>query len=139
MKVSQAFVDTWTPRAIAALRIVTAFLFVQHGTAKLFHIPHVEMFDDLKVLSFFGMVGILEVVGGLLVLIGLFTRPAAFILSGQMAVAYFIGHANQGHVLSPMLNQGEPAVLFCFIFLLLSVTGPGVWAVQPTTPRRATS
>lgn len=133
MRLSQAFIDTWTPRAIAALRIVTAFLFVQHGTAKLSHVPHVEMFDELKVLSFFGMVGILEVVGGLLVLIGLFTRPAAFILSGQMAVAYFIGHANQGHVLSPMLNQGEPAVLFCFIFLLFSVTGPGVWAVQPTT------
>lgn len=139
MRLTQAFIDTWTPRAIAALRIITAFLFVQHGTAKIFHIPHVEMLDDLKVLSFFGMVGILEVVGGLLVLIGLFTRPAAFILSGQMAVAYFIGHANQGHVLSPMLNQGEPAVLFCFIFLLLSVTGPGAWAVQPTTPRPVTS
>jgi putative oxidoreductase len=130
MKLSAAFIESWSPRALAALRIVTAFLFLQHATAKLFHVPHVAGFDDLQLLSFFGMVGILELVGGLLVLVGLFTRPAAFILSGEMAFAYFIGHAAQGHVLSPILNEGEPAVLFCFIFLLVSVAGAGAWSLD---------
>lgn len=130
MQLSPDFVDTWSPRALAALRIVTAFLFLQHATSKLFHVPHVAMFDNLQLLSFFGMVGVLELVGGVLVLIGLFTRLAAFILSGEMAFAYFIGHAPQGNVLSPMLNQGEPAVLFCFIYLLLSVAGAGSWSLD---------
>jgi len=124
------FVATWSPRALAALRIVTAFLFLQHGTAKLLHIPHVAMFDALAPLSLFGFAGLIEIVGGILVLIGWFTRPAAFILSGEMAVAYFMAHAPQGHFLSPMLNEGESAVLFCFVFLLLSVAGPGAWSVD---------
>ncbi len=130
MQLDPSFVQTWSPRALAALRIVTAFLFLQHGTAKVLHVPHVAMFDNLQVMSFFGLVGVLEVVGGLLVLIGLFTRPAAFILSGQMAFAYFIGHASKGNPLSPMLNQGESAVLFCVIFLLFTVTGPGAWSLD---------
>ena len=130
MRLSPVFIEAWLPRVLAALRVVTAFLFLQHATAKLFHVPHVAMFDDLRLFSFYGMVGLLELVGGILVLIGLFTRLAAFILSGEMAFAYFIGHAPQGHVLSPMLNQGEPAVLFCFIFLLLSVAGPGAWSID---------
>jgi putative oxidoreductase len=130
VRLSPVFIETWSPRVLAALRIVTAFLFLQHATAKLFHVPHVAMFDDLRLFSFYGMVGLLELVGGFLVLIGLYTRLAAFILSGEMAFAYFIGHAPQGHVLSPMLNQGEPAVLFCFIFLLISVEGPGAWSVD---------
>ena len=124
------FVATWSPRALAALRIVTAFLFIQHGTAKLLHVPHVAMFDALAPLSLFGFAGFIEIIGGLLVLIGWFTRPAAFILSGEMAVAYFMAHASQGKILSPMLNEGESAVLFCFVFLLLSVTGPGAWSVD---------
>lgn len=124
------FVETWTPRALAVLRIVTAFLFLQHGSAKLLHLPHVAMFDGLQPLSFMGFAGLLEIVGGVLVLLGWFTRPAAFILSGEMAVAYFIGHAPQGNFLSPLLNQGESAVLFCFVFLLLSVAGPGAWSVD---------
>lgn len=124
------FIATWTPRALAALRIVTAFLFLQHGTAKLLHVPHVAMFDALQPLSLFGFAGMLEIVGGALVLLGWFTRPAAFILSGEMAVAYFMAHAQQGHLLSPMLNEGESAVLFCFVFLLLSVAGSGAWSVD---------
>jgi putative oxidoreductase len=124
------FFATWTPRALAVLRIVTAFLFLQHGTAKLLHVPHVAMFDTLQLMSLFGFAGVLEIVGSLLVLIGLFTRPAAFILSGEMAVAYFMAHAPHGNVLSPMLNQGESAVLFCFIFLFLSVAGSGAWGVD---------
>ncbi len=126
------FIAIWTPRALAALRIVAAFLFLQHGTAKLQHLPHVEMFDGLQPLSPFGFAGMLEVVGGLLILLGWFTRLAAFVLSGEMAAAYFIAHLPQGNFLSPMLNQGESAVLFCFIFLLLSVAGPGAWSVEKT-------
>jgi putative oxidoreductase len=124
------FIATWTPRALAALRIATAFMFLQHGTAKLLHVPHVAMFDALQPLSLFGFAGIIEIVGGVLVLLGWFTRPAAFILSGEMAVAYFMAHVTEGNFLSPMLNEGEPAVLFCFVFLLLSVTGPGAWSVD---------
>ena len=130
MRPDQAFFDTWTPRAVAVLRIVAAFLFLQHGTAKLLHVPHVAMFDQLPALSFIGFAGMLEVAGSVLLLVGLFSRAAAFILSGEMAVAYFIGHAPHGNFLSPMLNEGEPAVLYCFIFLLLSVAGAGCWSVD---------
>lgn len=118
------------PRALAALRFVAAFLFLQHGTAKLFHIPHVADFDQLPVLSLIGFAGMLEIVGSVLILLGLFTRPAAFILSGEMAVAYFMAHAPQGHFLTPALNQGEEAVLYCFIFLFLSVAGAGAWSID---------
>ncbi len=126
----QAFFDTWTPRALALLRIVTAFLFLQHGTAKLLHVPQVPMFDNLSPLSLVGIAGLLELVGGVLLIIGLYTRPTALVLSGEMAFAYFIGHASHGNVLSPMLNGGESAVLFCFIFLLLSVAGAGAWSLD---------
>jgi putative oxidoreductase len=130
MKLSQPFIDTWTPRALAVLRIVTAYLFLLHGSAKLLHLPHVAMFDALPVWSFIGFAGMLELVGGLMLIVGLFTRPVAFILSGQMAVAYFLGHASKGNALVPMLNQGEPAVMFCFVFLFLSVAGAGAWAID---------
>ena len=124
MTLPPGFVKTWTPRALAMLRIVTAFLFLQHGGAKLLGVPHVVMFDDLQALSFLAFAGMLEIVCGVLVMLGWYTRPAAFIASGEMAVAYFIGHAPQGNFLSPLLNQGESAVMFCFVFLLLSVAGP---------------
>ena len=127
-----AWLDVWVPRAQGLLRIIVAFLFLQHGTAKLFHVPHVAMFDNLQLMSLFGVAGILEVVGSVLLLIGLFTRPAAFILSGEMAVAYFMEHASQGNVLSPILNQGESAVLFCFVFLFFAAAGAGAWGVDTT-------
>lgn len=123
------FVETWTPRALAVLRIVTAFLFLQHGSAKLLQFPVTGM-GAPPLLSLMGVAGILELVGGALVLLGWFTRPAAFILCGEMAVAYFMAHATKGHLLSPLLNQGESAVLFCFVFLLLSVAGPGAWSID---------
>jgi putative oxidoreductase len=126
----ESSLHVWAPRALAVLRIVTAYLFIQHGTAKLFGLPHQEMFAGLKLLSLAGLAGVLEVVGGLLLLIGLFTRPTAFVLSGFMAVAYFMAHASQGHVLMPMLNQGELAVLFCFVFLYFVFSGPGAWSVD---------
>ena len=125
-----AWLDVWVPRAQGLLRIVTAFVFLQHGTAKLFGVPHVAMFDNLQLMSLIGVAGIIEVVGGVLVLIGLFTRPAAFILSGEMAFAYFMAHAPQGHVLTPLLNQGESAVLFCFVFLFFAAAGAGAWGID---------
>ena len=118
----------WSPRLLSVLRIITAFLFLQHGTAKLFGFPHVAFFDELSLFSLIGFAGLLEVVGGLLLVLGLFTRPVAFILSGEMAFAYFIGHAPKG--LIPLLNGGEPAILFCFIFLYLAAAGGGAWSLD---------
>ncbi len=135
----QSLYDTWTPRALAALRIVAGYLFLQHATAKLFHVPHVAIFDGLPVLSFYGLVGVFELVFGALLLVGLFSRLSAFLLSGLMAVAYFVGHAPSGHVLSPMLNGGEPAVLFSFIFLLLAAAGPGALSLDANRSRTSIS
>lgn len=120
--------NSWAPRLLSVLRIVTAFLFLQHGTAKLLGFPHVAFFDGLSLFSLIGFAGVLELVGGVLVLLGLLTRPAAFILSGEMACAYFIGHAPKG--LFPILNSGEPAILFCFIFLYLVAAGGGAWSLD---------
>ena len=125
-----AFQATWAPRALAVLRIVTGYLFLWHGTAKILHVPHVAMFDQLQLFSLVGLAGVLEIVGGILLIVGLFVRPAAFILSGFMAVAYFMGHANQGNVLLPMLNKGELAVAWSFLFLYFSVAGAGAWALD---------
>lgn len=122
--------DSLIQRALAVLRIVSAFLLVQHGTAKHLGFPSAPMLDDLPLFSMVGIAGILEIVGGVLLLIGLFTRPVAFVLSGLLAFAYFIGHASKGNVLSPMLNGGESAVLFCFVFLFLAVAGAGSWSID---------
>jgi len=127
--------DALIQRALAVLRIVTAYLLVQHGTAKHFGFPHVEMFDNLAPLSLIGVAGILELVGGVVLLVGLCTRPVAFVLSGEMAAAYFIGHAPHGNFLSPMLNQGESAVLFCFIFLFFAAAGAGAWSIDAARKR----
>lgn len=126
----QANLQSFTPHALAVLRIVTAYLFIQHGTAKLFGVPHQAMFDDLQLFSLIGLAGVLEVGGGLLLLAGLFTRSTAFVLSGLMAVAYFMAHAAQGNVLAPMLNGGEVAALFSFIFLLFVFAGSGAWSLD---------
>jgi putative oxidoreductase len=130
------FFATWTPRAQALLRIVTGYLFLTHGTAKLLGLPHVAMFDNVQLFSLIGFAGILELVGGALVLVGLLTRPAAFILAGEMAVAYFMAHASKGSALVPMLNQGELAVLYCFIFLFFAAAGAGAWSVDALRVRR---
>jgi putative oxidoreductase len=123
-----SFCQTWSPRVLSVLRIMTALLLLQHGTAKYLGFPHVADFANLQFLSLLGASGVLELVGGVLMLIGLFTRPVAFILSGFMAVAYFMAHAPQGFY--PMLNQGELAVLYCFVFLYLSVAGGGTWSLD---------
>ena len=113
------------PRVLSILRIVSAFLLIQHGSAKLLGVPHVAYFDNLQIVSLLGVAGVLELVGGVLLLIGLFTRPTAFVLSGLLAFAYFIGHAPRGFVLAPSLNQGEAAVLFSFVFLSIAAAGAG--------------
>jgi len=133
----KAFFDTWTPRALGLMRIVVAYLFLTHGTAKLLGIPHQAMFDNLQLLSMAGVAGILELVGGALVVVGLFTRPAAFILSGEMAVGYWMSHAPRGTPLVPMLNGGELAVVYCFVFLFLAAAGAGAWSLDAMWRKRA--
>ena len=128
MKISQSFYTVWTPRILGILRIVTGLLFLQHGMAKLFGVPHVAMFDGLQLFSLLGLAGVLELIGGLLMVVGLFTRLTAFILSGEMAVAYFMAHAPHGFL--PILNQGELAVMYCFVFLYFAVAGAGAFSID---------
>ena len=130
MPLDTAFFETWRPRALAVLRIVVGYLFLLHGTAKLLGMPHVAMYDGLQLMSLAGVAAILELVGGALMLIGLFVRPVAFVMCGFMAVAYFMAHGSQGNVLVPMLNKGELAVLYCFVFLYFSAAGAGAWSVD---------
>jgi putative oxidoreductase len=118
----------WSPYALAALRIVAALLFIEHGTMKLFGLPAGEHPMSIQFFSLMGLAGVLETVGGLLILLGLFTRPVAFLLSGEMAVAYFTAHAPHGFF--PILNHGEAAILFCFVFLYLVFAGPGALSVD---------
>lgn len=122
--------NRYQPYALALLRIVAGYTFMLHGMSKLFGIPHVAMFDGLQLFSLMGLAGVLELVGGILLIIGLFTRPVAFLLSGQMAVAYFMSHATMGDFWLPLMNKGEPAVLFCFIFFYLFVAGAGALSVD---------
>jgi putative oxidoreductase len=127
-KTMDSSLQTWSPRVLSVLRIMTALLFMQHGTAKLLGFPKFPGFENVQIASLLGVSGILELVGGALMLIGLFTRPTAFVLSGFMAVAYFMAHAPQGFF--PMLNQGELAILYCFVFLYFAVAGGGAWSVD---------
>ena len=121
---------SWTPYLLSMLRIVAAFLFIQVGTAKLFAFPAAIMPNGATapVGSLPGVAGVLETFGGLLLLVGLFTRPVAFVLSGEMAVAYFYAHAPQGFW--PVLNQGAPAALYSFLFLYVSAVGAGPWSID---------
>ena len=113
----------WAPQLRSILRIVAAFLFMAHGTQKLFAFPVAQPRDPVALMSLFGLAGVLEVFGGFLLLIGLFSRPVAFVVSGEMAFAYFYAHAPRNFW--PILNGGEPAVLFCFLFLYIAAAGPG--------------
>jgi len=125
--------ESWTPQALSILRIMTGLLFLEHGTQKLLGFPPSEhSFPPL--FSLMGLQGVLELVGGFLILIGLFTRPVAFILAGNMAVAYFMAHAPRGFF--PTLNGGQLAILFCFVFLYLAVAGGGQWSVDAQIARR---
>ena len=127
---------SWAPYLLSILRIVAAFLFMQVGTAKLFAFPGAVMpgGGTAPLGSLAWIAGFLEAFGGFFLLVGLFTRPVAFLLSGEMAVAYFIGHASQG--LWPVLNQGTDAILYCFLFLYLSAAGPGPWSLDARASRK---
>ena len=121
---------SWPPNLLSILRIVAAFVFIQFGSAKLLAIPAAVMpgGGTAPLTSLPGFAGSLELVGGALLLLGLFTRPVAFLLAGEMAFAYFMGHFPQGFW--PVLNQGTPAILFCFIWLYISSAGPGPWSLD---------
>lgn len=123
------FFDRWSADLLSVLRIVAGLLFLEHGTAKLLHFPHVDMFDHLKILSLLGLAGAIELAGGALITLGLFTRFAALIAAGEMAVAYFIYHVPTGGIF-PVLNGGDSAILFCFIFLFVAAAGPGPWSID---------
>jgi putative oxidoreductase len=117
----------WAPRVLSILRIVVALIFMEHGTQKLLGFPISDR-EASELLSLGGIAGILELVGGALLVLGLFTRPVAFILSGEMAVAYWYAHAPQGFF--PVNNGGDAAILYCFVFLYLFAAGPGPWSLD---------
>ena len=117
----------WAPQMLSILRIMSALLFIAHGTQKLFGFPAGERVMP-PLFSIYGLAGVLETFGGILLLIGLFTRPVAFVLSGMMAVAYFMAHAPQNFY--PANNGGDAAILFCFVFLYFFTAGPGPWSVD---------
>lgn len=118
---------SWTPSLQAALRIMTGLLFMEHGTGKLLQFPALPGIDQMPAPMLYAT-GLLELVGGALIVVGLFTRPVAFVLAGFMAVAYFMAHAPSGFF--PVLNHGELAIMYCFAFLFLAVAGPGRWSVD---------
>jgi putative oxidoreductase len=124
----------WTPRILSILRIIAGLILLQYGLAKLFGWPAVKMFENLPWLSLFGVAGMFELIGGTLLVLGLFTRPVAFILSGEMAVAYFIQHAPRGFF--PLLNHGELAVSLCFVCLYLFFAGGGPWSLDATMRKK---
>ena len=128
----------WAPQLLSVLRIVLGFLFFQVGSAKWFAFPAAVMpgggVAPVGTLAWWA--GVIEVIGGTLILLGLFTRPVAFVLAGEMAFAYFLGHASQGHFFWPVLNQGGLAVIYCFLFLYLSAAGAGPWSLDAVLMRR---
>jgi len=125
----------WAPRVLSLLRIMVGLLFVQHGMAKYFQFPHVAAMDNLQFASMPGIGGIVELVCGALVAVGLFTPIAAFLASGEMAVAYFVAHAPRGFF--PILNGGSLAVLYCFVFFYLIFAGGGPWSLDALRGKKA--
>ncbi len=121
------------PKVLSLLRIVAGLMFIQHGTQKIFSFPAAAR-GPFEIMSQLGIGGVLELVGGTLIVLGLFTRPVAFVLSGMMAVAYFQFHGTSS--LYPLVNGGELAALYCFVFLYLAFAGPGAWALDGLTGRR---
>ena len=122
---ADSVVSRYQPQLLSVLRIVTALLFMQHGVRKMFGLLGGT---QVPLMSLSGIAGILEVFGGLLVLVGLFTRPVSFVLSGMMAVAYFMEH--QPRAFFPIENAGEPAILYTFVFLYFVAAGPGPWSID---------
>lgn len=129
-----ALLTPWSPRLLSVLRIVAAFLFMQHGGQKLLGFP-VPPHGEVPLFSILWVAGVLELFGGALLLVGFLTRPVAFLLSGLMAVAYFMAHAGGG--LWPLANGGELALLYSFLFLYLASAGGGPWSVDAAKGRPA--
>ncbi|WP_200945916.1 DoxX family protein [Rhizobium sp. Leaf391] len=124
------FLKTWAPHILSVMRVLAASSFFTHGTMKLFGWPAPFEYPMNPLLY---TAAALEIIGGLLLIVGLFSRPVAFVLSGSMAVAYFIGHSPRGFF--PVLNGGEPAMFFCFIFLYIAAAGPGAWSADAVAGR----
>jgi putative oxidoreductase len=126
----------WSERMLSLLRIIVGLLFLEHGLAKILDFPHPPSHVAYTLLTINpGLQGLIELVGGLLLVLGLFTRPVAFILSGDMAVAYFMAHAPRGFF--PLLNGGELAIVYCFLFLYFAVAGAGAWSLDQLRYRAA--
>lgn len=125
----------WAPRTLSLLRIVLGLVLLQYGLAKLFGWPAVRIFENVQWFSLWGIAGMLELVGGTLLILGLFTQPVAFILSGEMAAAYFIEHFP--HSFLPILSAGDLAVILCFTLLYLSFAGGGPWSLDAMLPRKS--
>ncbi len=128
------FMKPFGSHLLSALRVISGLLFLQHGTTKVLGFPETQ-FSGVPILSLGGAAGVIELVGGVLLVLGLFTRPAAFVASGTMAVAYFYAHA--GRDFYPILNGGELAALYCFVFLYLSAAGGGAWSLDRIVKRDA--
>ena len=133
---TQTFAAEWAPRLLSVLRIVAALIFLEHGTQKLFGFPPRMGGAAIgpAVFTLLWFAAVIELVGGLLLLIGLFTRPVAFLLAGEMAFAYFIGHAPRNFF--PALNGGDAAILYCFVFLYMAAAGGGPWSLDHARDRR---
>ena len=125
----------WEPMVLSIFRIMVGLLLFQYGVAKLFKFPPVPAFEKVEPLSLFGVAGMIELVMGGLLILGLCTRPVAFVLCGEMAFAYFIGHFPRGFI--PLLNGGNAAILFCFACLYLACAGGGVWSLDAMMRKRA--
>jgi putative oxidoreductase len=118
----------WAPQVLSIVRVVSALIFIEHGTQKFFAFPAASASGSPAVLSLLWWQGVIELVGGILLLLGLFTRPVAFILAGDMAFAYWMVHAPRNFY--PVLNGGDSAILYCFVFLYLAFAGGGPWSVD---------
>ena len=130
-----ALSTTWAPRLLSVLRIMAGLLFLAHGTQKLLGFPpRMGGGGAPELISLIGLAGLLELVGGALMVLGLFTRPVAFLLSGQMAVAYWMFHFPRDPY--PAVNGGDAAILFCFIFLYIFTAGPGAWSIDDRSAKR---
>ncbi|HRK19197.1 MAG TPA: DoxX family protein [Hyphomicrobiaceae bacterium] len=132
MSALESSLSAWQPRLLSVLRIISGLLFMQHGLMKLFSFPGPFM-RPVVTGELIWFAAVIELVGGALLVIGLFTRPVAFIASGLMAAAYFMGHAGKGFY--PILNGGNLAILYCFVFLYISAAGAGPWSVDASRGR----
>jgi putative oxidoreductase len=131
----QTLETVWAPRVLSIARIVTALIFMEHGTQKLLNFPmRANNAPGPELFSLYGLAGSLEIVGGILLVLGLFTRPVAFILAGEMAFAYWMSHAPRA--MFPILNGGDAAILYCFWFLYLAFAGGGAWSLDRMMSKR---